>query len=204
MAGDRSPYSCPGCWDSDRIQRVSALYSAGISSTNYDTAVTGVAGSNLLVGVASGRATTVSALADEVRPAPAVKSGGWLIAAGIGWLILLLLPSAAMFQANAQGAAASGSGSPWSNVVGIFILAGWPSIIFVSFGLARASRRARVDRGSARAFQLWHEGWYCDRCGRCYFPPTVAVPGLAAGTLLHPAQFRYAVWATGGYADIHG
>lgn len=204
MADNIDPYCCPGCRYSNRIQRVPALYADGFGTSYHDSVVVGSAGGHLMTGVAVGRTTTVSALASALSPQPLVKKGGWLTALGVGWLLFLLIPAAVEFSTHAQAGAVSGqrTESPWAIAAGIYLIAGWWAALCIVFGLRRSARRARVARGITRASLVWNEGWYCHRCGYCYFPPTAEPLGVPTGTLLDTGQFRHVVWTAGGYAGI--
>jgi hypothetical protein len=194
QAGERrmSEISCPQCRLVDQVQNVQAIYSAGVHSIQGHGSFGGTGynsggGSYTVSGLNSMNATQTSALADALAPAPATKKNQWgtLVIASLFFVIGFLSLRSAF-----------GAGGGLFVAVICVPLIGWA---IVSQGRIR-TLRTKVKRGSAAARAVWGPGFYCHRCAGCFWPSSPA-PGIPAGQLMDPNQFRHLVWQAGGYAS---
>ena len=82
---------CPNCQRIEQVQHVPAVYQSGHGSYSGNSSMVGVAGGHVAYGYGVHYGTTVNNAARSLTPVPALRSGGWLLVAGLFFLPVLAL-----------------------------------------------------------------------------------------------------------------
>jgi len=188
---------CPACRSAGSPQRIPALFAGGHSTTYSSGTVVGFARGQLVTGYSSSATRTVSTLAAALRPEPTLKKGGCVLP------IAVLMSPMAVLAAVAAFNTTDTHGSPAGRFIAWLFFAS-PCLVALGLYLQRVRHRLIVRRGRSAAYRLWDQGWYCHRCGGCYFSDTAQASGAQLGVVLLPDQFRSVVWSAGGYGHLRG
>ncbi|WP_280338328.1 hypothetical protein [Nocardia neocaledoniensis] len=145
-----------------------------------------------------------SALARSLAWQPILPSASRLFAVGLGLglfvLLLYTMCYASLQKEPLRGDVVEVTGT----LIGLLIVPVGLSVPVVAILIAavkRSNRSGKVLAGRNRARGVWSHAYYCHRCGVVYWPyPTE--PGVPHRVPLAPAQFRWHVWNTGGYAKL--
>lgn len=194
--------ACPTCRYDDLVQSVPAIRATGTSveySTQHDSGIAiSSAGLIPVLGTSTTERTHSNALAASLALAPAQRTSAMLILFGV----VLALP--AIFGALAgittygdPDLVSTPSEIPGYAMAVLFFAA--PSFLPFLIARSRIRRNSRISRGIPLARTVWQAGFYCHRCGCCFWPYQPA-PGIPDRVPLSPNMFRQIVWATGGYA----
>ncbi|WP_280222028.1 hypothetical protein [Nocardia neocaledoniensis] len=200
--------SCPQCDRVDWVQNVPAVMSDGTHG-GYSTgayAGVGIAPGGLfpVAGTSTHEYSHSSALARSLAWQPILPSASRLFAVGVGLglfvLLLYIMCFASLQKEPLRGDVVEVTGT----LIGLFMVPVGLSVPVVAILIAavkRSNRSGKVLAGRNRARGVWSHAYYCHRCGVAYWPyPTE--PGVPHRVPLAPAQFRWHVWNTGGYAKL--
>ncbi|MEU6559431.1 hypothetical protein [Nocardia nova] len=202
MIGD---ISCPGCGYDDLVQSVPAIRASGVATvhgTSYHSGVgVGPAGLVPVLGTSVTERTESSFLAQVLAPEPHFRGAGrlvaWGVVAGIPAAVYVLLGIIELALPHPEVSTSTA-------ILGTVVLAlfvGSPSLLILWFAFRRAHRTSRIRRGAPRAYAVWRAGFYCHRCGVCFWPlPTEE--GIPVRVPLMPGQFQWIVWSAGNYARL--
>ncbi|MFE3058793.1 hypothetical protein [Nocardia sp. NPDC059239] len=197
--------TCPTCGHDDQVQNVPAVHATGTSVVRGVDSHSGFGISSVgvvpVVGYATVDRVHSTHLAQALTVAPMRRRSGKLVFLGLFFAIpacfYLLFTIVALKDPDAEVS------WPWIVAASFaFILAlATPSILLFWTALRRTRRNNRISRGLPVARHVWRAGYYCHRCGSCYWPyqPAAGVPVRYA---LSPNQFRSVVWSAGGYANL--
>lgn len=200
--------SCPHCGHADWVQSVPAAMSEGTDS-GYSTGVhTGfaIAPSGLVpvIGATTREFGHSSALARSLTWQPVLPSAGPLSVFGSVLLLFVMLVYALASAAVVEGGLPRDPIRMMASLLGYYIfpiMLSVPVLAILSVAFQRARRNGKVQSGRGRARQVWSHGYYCHRCGVAFWPYPTA-PGVPCRVALSPAQFRWHVWNSGGYAKL--
>ena len=170
--------SCPSCHQLDGVQSVSAVRSAGVSTSSDTTFYTGIGiTSDGLVpafGTAMSERTQATELVDQTTYAPPLVPTAGPVVLGI----VLAIPVLALLYPSIDNAITHPGvqDTPIALAVNAVVsvafiaLAAIPAIGAFAVVFSRVRRNSRITRGRATAYALWRTGFYCHRCGCCYWP----------------------------------
>ncbi|PWV74373.1 hypothetical protein DFR69_106184 [Nocardia neocaledoniensis] len=200
--------SCPQCQRVDWVQNVPAVMSDGTHG-GYSTgtyAGVGIAPGGLfpVAGTSTHEYSHSSALARSLAWQPILPSASRLFAVGVGLGLFVLLLYVLCIDSLRIYPPSGSPGQVMVYLIGLFMVPVGLSVPVVAILIAavkRSNRSGKVQAGRNRARGVWSHAYYCHRCGVAYWPyPTE--PGVPHRVPLAPAQFRWHVWNTGGYAKL--
>ncbi|MFD6463994.1 hypothetical protein, partial [Streptomyces roseolus] len=201
---------------------VPAIASTGTSRINGSTTHAGMGilpSGGIIPVIGSGSYTSVqsSALAASTSPALPRRSLAGLAVGGVLLLVVALMMVSILIMATALHAPPRDFGGhvqsveaqpvdAGSNIVAWLIVPSFgvlpfliPSLILLSMAWRRYRANTRVVLGLPSALAVWRAGFYCHRCGVCFWVRSPA-RGVAAGQPLSLWQFQQIVWSAGGYS----
>ncbi|MGY1941656.1 hypothetical protein [Nocardia gipuzkoensis] len=196
------PDICPACGAAHAVVSLRAVNQQGTGtvethSTHTGFGVTSTGGLLPVTGTTSTIAVHTTALAAQTAPAPARRStDGPIILALIGVFALMLtfplLGLALAEEARQGGDVAVKTG---------FYLAVFGSPVVFGFLIAAVRARAnrRIARATPTALEVWHNSWYCGRCGGCFVPETKWPDTLPARRLMAPRDYQQRLWRIAGF-----
>ncbi len=199
--------SCPSCSQLDGVQNVAAVQSAGLSTSSDVTSYTGfgIAAEGLVptFGTAVTERAEATQLADQTAYTPPLASTSGPIVLGA----VLMMPVLALLYPCIDNAVTHPGveNTPISLAVNavmsiaFLFFAAIPAIGAFAVLASRVRRNNRISRGRVAAYALWRTGFYCHRCGCCYWP-TAYDSRVPVRQPLSTNQFRNIVWHIGGYA----
>ncbi|MCU1645450.1 MAG: hypothetical protein JWN03_5725 [Nocardia sp.] len=198
-------FNCPTCQHDDQVQSVPAIRASGTAtsfgSDYYSGVGIGPSGLVPVFGSTTIERTRSTRLAQSLAPEPAQRRTGKLILLGL----ILSMPALLIAVAAVIGIV-----EPHKDVsVPLYILVcmgyvfslATPSLLLLTAAVLRRRRNNRIIRGRHAARSVWNAGYYCHRCGYCFWPYAVA-PGIPAQQSFSPNDFRRIVWSAGDYANI--
>ncbi|WP_429422016.1 hypothetical protein [Nocardia sp. GAS34] len=202
--------SCPSCGRADWVQSIPALRSSGVSTlsgTDYHAGV-GISSAGLVpvVGTTTIERTQTTALAQAIAYAPREVSPTRPLLLGC----LLTVPALGVLYPTIDNIVTHPSLDNITPItwiinaafsIAIQLVATAPAIGAFAFSAARTRRNRLIWRGRAAASAIWQTGYYCHRCGSCYFPVSPA-SHIPARQPMSTRQFRWIVWNAGGYAQL--
>jgi hypothetical protein len=191
--------SCPQCESADFAMSMPAVRNNGhisVSTSSYSAVGFTTAGVVPVLGSASNVHTQQSVVATMTAPEPPERPlTGMAVAAVVG------LVGFAVFVVPVLWIALNHETSHGANdlskvlTVAFCAIFAIPGVAAVVAAVRQAAFNRRVARGRPRTRAVWSAGWYCGRCGGCYWPEPVAAAGVPVGRLLAPREFQRIVWS---------
>lgn len=199
-----SQLCCPGCGQAEQVQRVPAAYQEGQGWYGGASATAVVAAGHVAYGYGMHQGVTVTAVAGELAPAPALRRVGGLLAAALFFVPVLAVGVWVAIAVSRHGAPAGSNGLQ----KGAYDFGAWlvpsffslPLIGFVAVLAARVRRNSRIRKGQPHALGVWSHGCLCRRCGGVFFPLGTPLH-VPTGQLMSLSSFRGIVWSAGGYTS---
>ncbi|MFE3002486.1 hypothetical protein ACFXG4_46895 [Nocardia sp. NPDC059246] len=197
--------TCPTCGHDDRVQRVPAVRASGTTTVYGQDYHSGVAVSSAglipVLGSTATDRTYSTRLSTSLALAPLKHSSGKLVFFGL----ILAIPALIFFLI----AIVNFSDPKATTPLAVFLIANFllisamatPSLLLFWIAAYRSRRNSRISRGIAVSKHIWSAGYYCHRCGYCYWPHPIA-PGIPARQSVTPENYRRIVWSAGGYANL--
>ncbi|MCM6774548.1 hypothetical protein NDR87_13565 [Nocardia sp. CDC159] len=202
--------ACPTCHSQDWVQSIPALRATGVSTVDGTGYCAGIGISSSGPVPVLGTTFTEQTRRTALATALAFEPGQMPTARPLLLGSVLVIPSLVLGAATLTNVISHpGIDQPtllWKTVslmVGLavtFVLA-IPTFLAFSTFRRRVRHNARVSRGRGAAFAVWRAGFYCHRCGVCYWPDPPS-PHLPARYPFSVDDFRRMVWTTGGYAAL--
>ncbi|MEU6585932.1 hypothetical protein [Nocardia sp. NPDC046763] len=197
--------NCPSCRHDDRVQRVPAVRAGGTTTVYGQNYHSGVAVSSAglipVVGSSLTERTYTTSLSNSLALAPLKRGSGKLVFFGL--ILAIPVPIFVLI------AIVNFSDPKATTPLAVFLIANFlvisamatPSLLLFWIASYRSRRNSRISRGIAVSKHIWSAGYYCHRCGYCYWPHPIA-PGIPARQAVTPENYRRIVWGAGGYANL--
>ncbi|MGY1946299.1 hypothetical protein [Nocardia asiatica] len=193
---------CPACGSTYAVFSLRAVNQQGTGTIETHSAHTGIGitstGALLPVtGTTSTLAVLTTDLAAKTAPVPAPRSTAGPIVFALVALIALMLvfPLVGLMLAEAAR-----HGGDVAVKAGIFsAVFGLPVVVGFAVAAVRARSNRRISRGRPIALGVWHNSWYCGRCGGCFVPETQWPDILPARQLLAPRDYQLRLWRVAGF-----
>ena len=156
---------CPQCGQADKIQKVSAVYTSGVSSVGYKTFLPPPPKSDLPPVLVSREGASFTALAKRLAPPPKPtwSDAGANTCLGVLSVIAILGVSLALFSIEGAGMILG----PLAGIVGFILYAKWVA--------AQTPRHKELTSNWEEALAKWNALYYCAR-DDVVFNPSEGVP----------------------------
>ncbi|MFE3060516.1 hypothetical protein [Nocardia sp. NPDC059239] len=197
--------TCPTCGHADQVQRVPAIRATGTTTVygqDYHSAVA-VSSVGLIpvIGSTATDRTYSTRLSNSLAVAPLTRSSGKLVLFGL----ILAIPAlfGILFAIINSSDPELTSSLPWFLVANFLFIGALatPSLVLFWIASHRTRRNTRISKGISASKHIWSAGYYCHRCGYCYWPYSIT-PGIPARQSITPENYRRIVWSAGGYANL--
>ncbi|MFD8249709.1 hypothetical protein [Nocardia sp. NPDC059691] len=166
-------------------------------STHTGIGITSTGALLPVTGTTSTLAVHTSYLAAQTAPAPAPRSTAgpivFALVALIGLMLVFPLVTLMLAEEARHGVDVAVKAAICSAVFGLPVVAGF------AVAAVRARSNRRISRGRPIALGVWHNSWYCGRCGGCFLTHTNWPDILPAGRLLAPREYQLRLWRIAGF-----
>ncbi|MBF6341643.1 hypothetical protein IU450_38065 [Nocardia abscessus] len=196
------PDICPACQSTHAVVSLRAVHQQGTGtiethSTHTGFGVTSSGGLLPVTGTTSTVAVHTTALAAQTAPAPAQRSTAGPIALALVGVVAFMLTFPLFGLVLAEEARQGGDVVVKTGIcLAVF---GSPAVLGFLIAAVRARANRRIARSTPTALEVWHNSWYCGRCGGCFVPYTKWPDALPARQLMAPRDYQQRLWRIAGF-----